>query len=199
MFDLVVDDPACAKIILTRNQLESYISWKIAMESDQWWLANTKHLKTVRPYFDLDEFKTRIDALQQFQARLLHRLQATGQTAYYIDSDDVLDLDVLNGLAGYLGVKARLAALDFRFKKQNPEPLIDKVANPREMMAGLATLDWFNLTHTPHFEPRRQAAVAQYIAAEKVPLLFMPIKSGPDARVRKWLLGFGDVQTGFDR
>jgi hypothetical protein len=199
VFDMVVDDPDCAKIILTRNQLESYISWKIAMESDQWWLANTKHLKTVRPTFDLDEFKGRIDALQQFQLRLLGRLQESGQTAFYIDYDDVLNLKVLNGLAEFLDVPGRLESLDYRFKKQNPEALIEKVANPAEMQAGLARLDWFNLTHTPHFEPRRPAAVPQYVASLGAPLLFMPVKCAPDARMRKWLQGFGAVENGFDR
>jgi hypothetical protein len=199
VFDMVVDDADCAKVILTRNQLESYISWKIAKESDQWWLANTKHLKTVRPVFDLEEFRARIEVLQQFQVRLLHRLQVTGQTAYYIDYDDVLDLRVLNGLAAFLDVPGRLEALDFRFKKQNPEPLIDKVSNPSEMQAGLAKLDWFNLTHSPNFEPRRQAAVPQYVASVTAPLLFMPIKAGPDVQMRKWLHAFGAVENGFDR
>jgi hypothetical protein len=199
VFDMVVDDPDCAKVILTRNQLESYVSWKIAMESDQWWLANTKHLKTVRPTFDLDQFKERIDALQQFQLRLLGRLQETGQTAFYIDYDDVLDLKVLNGLAAFLDVAGRLEALDYRFKKQNPEPLIEKVANPEEMKAGLARLDWFNLTHTPHFEPRRPAAVPQYVASREAGLLFMPVKCSPDQRVRKWLQAFGAIENGFDR
>ena len=71
VFDLVMDDPTCAKIVLTRNQLESYISWKIAVESDQWWMANTKHLKTVRPKFDAAEFLTRVEGLQAFQAAQL--------------------------------------------------------------------------------------------------------------------------------
>ena len=30
IFDLVMDDPRCAKIVLTRNPLESYVSLKIA-------------------------------------------------------------------------------------------------------------------------------------------------------------------------
>jgi hypothetical protein len=75
----------------------------------------------------------------------MHRLQVTGQTAYYIDYDDILDLEVLNGLAAFLGVEARLASLDFRFKKQNPEAIRDKVQNPAEMESGLATVDWFNI------------------------------------------------------
>lgn len=199
VFDLVMQDRACAKIILTRNQLESFISWKIARESDQWWLANTKHLKTVRPRFELAEFTARLDELQAFQRKLVHGLQASGQTAFYIDYEDVLDLEVLNGLAAFLGVHARLEKLDFRFKKQNPEPIAEKVANPEEMAAALATLDWFNQSHAPNFEPRRQAGLPQYMVCETAPLLFMPIKAGPDQRIRKWLQGYGPVSHGLDR
>ncbi len=199
VFDLVLADRACAKIILTRNQLESFISWKIAKESDQWWMANTKHLKTVRPRFDLDEFTTRIAQLQQFQGKLVHALQTTGQTAYYIDYEDIRELDVLNGLASFLGIPARIEALDFRFKKQNPEAISEKVSNPLEMQQGLATLDWFNQSHVPNFEPRRLAAVAQYIASEQADLLFMPIKCGPEAQLKKWLHSYGPLQPSFDR
>ena len=184
---------------LTRNQLESYISWKIAKESDQWWLANTKHLKTVRPKFDLDEFKDRLSELQAFQLTLLNRLQTTGQTAYYIDYDDVLDLKVINGLARFLGVDAKLDDLVFKFKKQNPEPILEKVSNPADMKAGIGQIDWFNLDHTPNFEPRRQGAVGSYVASDSVGLLFLPIKSGPDQQIRKWLQSYGGLQTTFDR
>jgi hypothetical protein len=199
VFDLVVDDPSVAKIILTRNQLESYISWKIAKESDQWWLANTKHLKTVRPEFSQEEFQARIDELQLFQKGLLHRLQISGQAAYYIDYEDILDLKVLNGVAAFLGVDGRLEDLVFRFKKQNPEPLADKVANPDEMAQGLSRLDWFNLHHTPNFEPRRPGAVGTYVASDTVGLLFQPIKSGPEQRIRKWMQAYGGLQSSFDR
>ena len=199
VFDLVVDDPGVAKIILTRNQLESYISWKIAQESDQWWLANTKHLKTVRPTFDIEEFKARMDELQAFQLRLVNRLQVSGQAAYYIDYDDVLDLKVINGLAAFLGVEAKLNDLVFKFKKQNPEPIAEKVANPGGMAEGLARLDWFNMNHTPNFEPRRTGSVSSYVASDSVGLLFQPVKSGPEQRVRKWMQEYGGLITSFDR
>ncbi len=199
VFDLVMNDPTCAKIVLTRNQLESYISWKIAKESDQWWMANTKHLKTVRPKFDGDEFLERVATLHSFQRKLLNRLQTTGQTAYYIDYEDILDLDVLNGLAAHLGAEGRIVDLDFRFKKQNPEALEVKVSNPVEMARSLGKVDWFNLSHTPNFEPRRSAGVPQYMASSGAPLLFLPIRSAPDNRLKKWLAGFGPMLPNFDR
>lgn len=197
VFGLIVDDPSVAKIILTRNPLESYISWKIARESNQWRTTSAANIKTARPKFEISDFRARVDELQEFQRLLQHRMQTSGQTAFYIDYDDVLDLGVINGLAAYLGVEGRLEKLDLSFKKQNPEPIREKVSNPAEMEKGLAKIDFFNIDHTPNLEPRRQGAINTYVASDAVGLLFQPIKSGPD--LRKWLAGYGPVMTTFDR
>lgn len=199
VLEIVLQDPACAKIVLTRNHLESYISWKIAVASDQWWLANTKHLKSVRPRFDAAEFGMRLDRLQSFQRSLMTRLQTCGQTAFYLDYEDILNLDVLNGLAAFLGVPGRLEALDFRFKKQNPEALADKVGNPEEMTRALKGMHWFDLVQTPNFEPRRAPGVPQYMASSGAPLLFQPVRSGPERQIKSWLTGFGPMLGNFDR
>ena len=41
-------DPRCAKIILTRNPVDSYVSRKIAAATGQWKLTNVKHAKSAR-------------------------------------------------------------------------------------------------------------------------------------------------------
>lgn len=189
--DLVLNDPACAKIILTRNPLESYVSWKIARATGQWKLTNAKNLKSAKARFDGAEFEQHVAQLQAFQIRLLHGLQTTGQTAFFIDYEDIQDVDVLNGLARFLGVEGALAAPDQTLKKQNPEELADKVENPAEMEAALARLDRFNLSRTPNFEPRRPAAIPSFLAAAEAPVLFMPLRGGPEAQVQGWLAGFG--------
>ncbi|MGV8988873.1 MAG: nodulation protein NodH [Cypionkella sp.] len=199
VFELIVDDPSVAKMILTRNPLESYISWKIAKESNQWRTTSAANIKTARPRFLIDEFRERVDTLQEFQRDLLYRLQLSGQTAFYIDYEDVLDLKVINGIAAFLGVEGRLEKLDLSYKKQNPEPLAEKVSNPAELAAGLNQIDFYNVKHTPNFEPRRQGAINTYVASEAVPLLFQPVKSAPDQQVRKWLQGYGGILTSFDR
>lgn len=195
--DAVLNDPACAKIILTRNPVESYVSWKIAQETGQWKLTNAKNLRTARARFDATEFERHLEALQQFQIRLMHGLQVSGQTAFYIDYEDINDIAVLNGLAAFLGVEARLEAADDKLKKQNPEEITEKVVNPAEMEAALARLDRFNLSRTPNFEPRRAAAIPSFLAARGAPLLFMPIRSGPEVPVSGWLDRLGGVEGDF--
>jgi LPS sulfotransferase NodH len=201
VLDAVLADPACAKIILTRNPVDSYVSWKIARATGQWKLTDAKRLKSAKVAFDGEEFSAHLAAMQAFQLRLLHGLQTTGQTAFYIDYDDLNAVAVLNGLAAFLGVEARLKAPDDTLKKQNPEDITDKIENPDDMRAALARLDRFNLSRTPNFEPRRPAAIPTSVAAADAPLLFLPVRSGPDAGIRHWLaqLGAGGLIDGFEQ
>ncbi|MBI1217263.1 MAG: nodulation protein NodH [Rhodobacteraceae bacterium] len=190
-----LEDRRCAKLILTRNPLESFVSLKIAGQTGQWKLGDLKNQKTARARFDAADFERHLTAVQGFQLLVQHALQTTAQTAFYIDYEDLHDLDVLNGLARFLGVEARIDAIPDALKKQNPEEIRDKVVNPDEMELALEGLDRFNLSRTPNFEPRRGPGVPSLVAAKGAPLLFMPIKGGPEARVTAWLAGIGGGLT----
>ncbi len=187
VLDICLDDARCAKIILTRNPLDSYVSWKIAQATGQWKLTNVKRRKDSKVAFDGMEFETHVARLQSFQVFLLNRLQRTGQTAFYIAYEDLQDVDVINGLAQFLGNDERLEELDTSLKKQNPSSLEDKVSNFREMEHALSGIDPFNLTRTPNFEPRRGAAVPGFVTGAHAPLLYMPIRSGPEQTVCDWI------------
>ncbi len=137
--------------------------------------------------FDTDEFAAHLQALQDFQVTLLNRMQVSGQTAFYVAYEDLQSVEVMNGLAAYLGVEGRLEALDKNLKKQNPSPISEKVSNYAEMEQALSGLDSFNLTRTPNFEPRRGPAVPTYVTAVNAPLMYMPLRSGPEDQVLDWL------------
>ena len=192
VFDAVMADPRCAKIILTRNPVESYVSWKIAQATGQWKLTNAKNLKAAKARFDGPEFDAHLSALQAFQLQLLHGLQTSGQTAFYLDYEDLPDLAVLNGLAAFLGVDPVDDAPQATLKKQNPAEMAEKVQNPLEMAAALARIDRFNLTRTPNFEPRRGPAIPAMLASAAAPLLFLPVRGGPEEDIAGWLGRFGD-------
>ncbi len=193
---IALADPRCAKIVLTRNPADSYVSWKIAQATGQWKLTNVTKRKEGLAEFDAAEFAEHLDRLQGFQITLLHALQTTGQTAFYLAYEDLQDLEVMNGLAAWLGVPARLTDLDRSLKVQNPEPLSAKVANFDAMQAALAGLDRFNLTRTPNFEPRRGAAVPSYVAGARTPLLHLPVKGGPERIVTGWMAALDGVAPG---
>ncbi|NCQ23437.1 MAG: nodulation protein NodH [Rhodobacteraceae bacterium CG17_big_fil_post_rev_8_21_14_2_50_63_15] len=193
VLDLVLADPRCGKIILTRNPLDSYVSWKIAQATGQWKLTNVKRRRDSKVTFDGVEFEQHIARLQEFQILLLNRLQQSGQTAFYLDYEDLQSVAVMNGLARYLGSAARVESLETSLKKQNPSPITDKVSNVEDMERILGGLDPFNLSRTPNFEPRRGAAVPGFVAAATAPLLYMPVRSGPEADVRRWLADLDGV------
>ncbi|MDU9006603.1 nodulation protein NodH [Sedimentitalea todarodis] len=195
VFEPVIDDPRCAKIVLTRNPLDSYVSWKIAADTGQWKLTDVKRRKEAMTHFDPAEFARYMGAIQTFQARILNRLQTSGQTAFYLAYEDLRDIDVLNGLAKWLGAKDRLKKLDQSLKPQNPTAPIERVDNPAEMEQALEKFDRFNLSRTPNFEPRRGPAVPSYVAAANAPLLFMPIPGGPQPEIERWLAALDDVSA----
>ena len=202
--DIALADPRCAKIILTRNPVDSYVSWKIAQATGQWKLTDARRRKDGKAEFDRDEFEHHLAKLQGFQVALLNTLQCSGQTAFYVAYEDLQSVEVMNGLAKYLGVNEALDSLDKKLKKQNPSPISDKVENFDAMEEALARLDTFNLTRTPNFEPRRGPVVPSYVACAQSPLLYMPVRGGPEAEVTAWMAaldgaGEGELLTKFNQ
>jgi len=185
--DHCLPDQRCAKIILTHNPLESYVSWKIAKKTNQWKLTNVKNMRLAKVLFDKAEFNAHLAESQAFQIRLMHGLQATGQTAFYIAYKDIPDVDVLNGLAKFLGTDSQIDSISKTLKRQNLASLRDKVLNYDEMQTALADTDHFSLNRIPNFEPRRGLVVPSYIAVGEAPLMYLPIKCGPKQQVCDWL------------
>jgi LPS sulfotransferase NodH len=193
VFETCLHDPRCAKIILTRNPVDSYVSLKIARETGQWKLTNVKRRKDSKISFDADEFERYFAQLQAFQQVLKSELQTTGQTAFYLTYDDLRSLEMINGLARYLGSDERLEALDSTLKKQNPGGLKDKVSNYADMQSALMGFDRFDISRTPTLEPGRGPAVPRFVLAAQAPLLYMPIQSGPYCEVGAWMAALDDA------
>lgn len=182
-----MQDPRCAKIILTRNPLDSYVSLKIAQATQQWKLGDVKTKRSAQVAFDPVEFEEHMTRIQGFQAKVLRLLQTSGQTAFYLAYEDANDVDVLNGLAAWLGVDARIEAPSRKLKRQNPEPLEQKLTNPDAVRDGLARLDRFNLSRTPNFEPRRGPMVWGLRACASLPIAYLPMPGAPDPGVLEWM------------
>jgi hypothetical protein len=199
VLDLVMYDPACAKVVLNRNPVESYVSWKIARATNQWKLTDAKRLREAKARFDEAEFQDHLTQGQGFHRRVVNALQVSGQSAFFLDYEDIGSVDVLNGLAAFLGILGRLTAVDDTLKKQNPGPLEEKLENPEALAPALARADLFDLARSPVFEPRRSAAIPTVMASKGAPFLFFPIRSGPEAAVINWLSGHGGLIEGFER
>lgn len=193
VFEAAIADPRCAKVVLSRNMVESYVSRRIAWETDQWKLGDMDTALSARITFVPDDFEKLFTRMKDFQVRILHALQKTGQTAFYIDYEDIQDLDIVNGLGAFLGGGRPLEALSAEFKKQNPEPLADKVRNFDEMVEALSRIDHYDLGRLPNFEPRRGPLVPSYVTCARAPLLLAPVPGGPDARIMGWMAALDGV------
>ncbi len=202
VLDHVLRDPRCAKIMLRRNPIDSFVSLEIVQKTGQWRLADMKNAKSAKVQFDAAKFAAYLADLRGFQAHCTTRMQTGGQAAFVIDYEQLNDVDVLNGAVHFLGVKAQRDEVARATKKQNPEPLSDKVTNFAQMVQDVAALDPLSLMHDPSFEPARGAIVGQYEAAHAAAVLHLPIKAGPTGQVSQWLHGVGGGQapiTGFSQ
>jgi len=137
VLDTILNDPRCAKILLTRNPLDTFVSLEIARETKQWKLTNTKRRRTTKITFDMVTYETYLADTQAFQSRLFAHLKGLAQTASFIRYEDLQNIDAVNGLAEFLGSEDRLDQLDQSIKKQNPGTLADKVENYDEMLEAL--------------------------------------------------------------
>ena len=189
----ILPDPRIAKVILTRNPLDSYVSRKIATATGQWRLTDARNRKEAKVLFDAEEFAELMDRLAGFQDRLRRGLQVTGQTAFHIRYEDINDPDVLNGLAAFLGSAGRVDGASRKLKRQNPGDLADKVENYDEMIAALRDVDRFGLTASADAEPPRGAAVPGFVAHPTAGLLFLPLKGAPEQAVLDWMGEIGGV------
>lgn len=197
VFEALIDDPSCAKVVLTRNLLDAYVSRKIAWETDQWQLNEVDGAIKQKIVFDPAEFEKLFFRMKEFQLKIKNRLQRSGQTAFYIDYEDALKLDVINGLAKFLGQDGEITEFAGTFKKQNPEALEEKVRNFDDLKQTVGRIDLFDLQKVPNFEPERPPAISNYIALESAPLVYMPLKGGPEQRVVDWMSALGEVRNDF--
>ncbi len=193
VLDRVLPDPAIAKVILTRNPLESYVSRRIASETGQWRLTDMKHQRSAKIEFRMWEFENMLNDLQEFQIKLQRGLQTTGQTAFYIRYEDINDVDVINGLAKFLGSEEELDGTNSKLKRQNPSDLSQKVENYDHMVRMLGKMDKFELDRTPNFEPPRHAGVPGFVATPDTGLLFMPIRGAAVEPVKAWMAGLDGI------
>lgn len=187
-------DPDCAKIILRRNPIESYVSLKIAQKTNQWRMNDAKSAKKAKIEFEPSEFSDYLASTQAHYSQLARTLKAAGQTAFLIDYSEINDPDILSGLARFLGFDSEDFGRKSKTKKQNPDPLSEKVTNFDEMIVHLGQLDPIGLFDDPSFEPNRGPDVKSYVISDANRLQFMPIVGGPNRCIQNWMNALADGQ-----
>ena len=187
VWDYVIQDEACAKIVLNRSTLDSWVSLEIAKATDQWRIGNVSRRRTAKVDFDALAFQQYEQSSSEIQRKIQHSLQSSAQSAFYIGYDDLNDVEVLNGLAGWLGLSERIESMHQEIIKQNPEPLSEKVTNFDTLKFRLPANDPAGIMRTPNFEARRGAIFPEIRTGFSTPLIFLSLEGGPTKSVRKWL------------
>lgn len=196
MFQPLMDDPSCAKIVLTRNPLDSWVSTQLAYATNQWKLNETETPIPAQVRFDAAGFRDSLAATQAFLDRIHHALQIRGQTAFWLNYDDLRDAQVMTGLLHWLG-RTDLERVEPAQDQvpQNPREMSEKISNFAELQQELVATDPFQLHRIPGFEPRRGPAVPSFLTTDAGQgLLFMPVRGGPTGTVRCWLEDLGRVE-----
>ncbi|WP_424967195.1 sulfotransferase domain-containing protein [Dinoroseobacter sp. S375] len=181
-------DPRAAKIVLTRNPLDSFVSYQRALASNQWVLTDAKgQVETDAIPFDPEAFAAFMGPYTAFLTDIRQGLARAGQTALTLRYEDLQDLDVINGALAYLGSRHRLPRPERTLKRQNPEPLETKVTNMEELREAVAALDPFGLDHVPPQPVDRGPAVRSYVACPGTGLLYLPMEGPQPDPVLDWM------------
>ena len=193
VLDAIMANRRCAKIVLTRNPVDSYVSTELARATNQWKLNQTETPIPAAITYDGPAFRQTLSDIQEFQARILRGLQISGQTAFWLNYDDLRDTEVMTGLLHWLG-RNDLERVEPASDQvpQNPREMSEKVTNIAEMQTDLAAMDPFQLSRIPTFEPTRGPAVPSFIASEAGGgALYLPVRGGPQNAVTSWLKAGG--------
>ncbi|PIB26608.1 hypothetical protein BFP76_12000 [Amylibacter kogurei] len=187
VLDFCLEDDECAKIILTRNPVDSFVSQKIAEQTDQWKMGDLHKRKKAVVEFDADEFKSFVAKRDANTDHIEKTLQTSGQSAFRLKYEDLNDLDVMNGVARFIGARKMQKTLSQKMARQNPEPLSQKVSNFDEMMQSIATMDFASLREASLSGAKYQLDVKQFYCGDTSPLLYFPIGNCQRDQVLKWM------------
>ena len=189
VYDYVLADASCAKIILRRNPLDSFVSHQIAVKTDQWQLRDLSVRRETKIYFDIDQFQTYLEEKSENETKQNRALYQAGQTAFYIKYQDMSQIETFNGMAKYLGTDQVLTELATTTKRQNPASLREKVENYDEMQTGLRGLNHFESDADPYAEPSKTIGSVSIHAGRTVPIMYFPITYDDNDPILDWMRG----------
>lgn len=186
IMESALHDPQCAKIILQRDYLQSFVSLKIAQKTDQWMLRDEGSRKHAKIIFNPGEFENYRSKMESYYAEIQSALQTSGQTAFWISYPDQKDVDVLNGLTSFLGYPEKLKKLKEITIQQNVGEWASKIENIEEFQSHLAN----NPTQNHHHRSIKKTVrpnIPKMITCVSRPVLFAPIPGGPNDEIIRWM------------
>jgi hypothetical protein len=192
---MALQDPKCAKIILQRDVLQSFISLEIARKTDQWLLHDAPDRRGGKIVFSAHEFNEYRVEQEAYYENVREILQKSGQTAFWVHYPEQRDIAVLNGIALFLGRDEVLKTVKETIRRQNPGSLQDKVENYDEMQAALSHWSEDDSIALTNFDPLRRANISKMISCISQPILFAPVPGGPNEEVLRWMNAIDEGTT----
>lgn len=193
VMDAALKNPYCAKIILTRDPVASFVSLQIAMKTQQWLVSDIAHRKDVQIHFDLEEYETYLTYRTNYYNRISASLAISEQPYFEIDYTQLNNVECINRLAAFIGDRAGKTTLNEPIKRQNPGALASKISNIEEVRAALDAPS-LNERSAPILKPILESGtdLSRAYFGRNNALVFGPMPGVPDKGVRKWL----SVQNG---
>lgn len=188
VMEAALKDRFCAKIILTRDPVESFVSLQIALETQQWLVSDIAHRKEIQIHFDLEAYATYIKDRAAYYDRIYHSLSTSEQPYFEIDYTMLSDVENINRLAAFIGDRAGKSTLNEPIKRQNPGALASKISNIVEVRAALDAPS-LKERPPPKLAPLLESGtdLSRAYFSPKTALVFGPVPGVPDEGVRNWL------------
>lgn len=188
----VASDPECARILLTREPLESFISLEIAEATGQWLLVREEDRRLARVHFDADACIRYRDRIVAHYAKLRAMMRAAGRAWIELDYADLGACEALNRAARHIGSLETKARLTPCIVRQNPPSLIDRVSNPEAL--------------TPYLRPRRPGpetppppALDLMVVSRRLELIYAAAPGVGDGPVRALIADLEAAAGGAER
>jgi hypothetical protein len=118
-----------------------------------------------------------------FATVLRRGLQTSGQTLFHIRYEDINDIDILNGLAAFLGSAHRLPEASRAAETAEPRRRRGQGRERTEMVAALARIDRFGLDRVPTARCRVRPGFQASWHIPRRGCLFLPVAGRRSTRV----------------
>lgn len=186
MIDYTARDPRCAKIILTRDPIDSFISLKIATKTGQWMLSKEENRRLAKAHFDAQEYQDYHDRLKAHYAHVRHIIRAEGGAAFEISYPELTNPDIMSGAARFAGATGDRPDSTAPILRQNPPDRKDKVENYGDLQAYLGLNDQA-ATAPAQVSAPKFIALDEMVVARRHNLIYAPIPGAGAAEVKRIL------------
>lgn len=122
-------DPRVAKVVLSRNLLEAYISLETARDTGVWLTTEAAKSKPKPVKVEIGKFTTFALRQSLYYNDVQTVLHQTGQSYIQVDYREIKELAKLNEIAAFIGSRHQFKSVTEPIQKQNPGSLDERIVD----------------------------------------------------------------------